>query len=98
MNAHTCKLFKNIHNDIQSNGHGEINTAWHNFSQKCILILYKLKDLKSKFLKILQHFLCFTIKECAIDVSNDIYDSSCLISMHTHNLRMQIAVTPFGCG
>ena len=36
-------LFKNIFNDVQTIGKGEINTAYHNYSENCILILYQLK-------------------------------------------------------
>ena len=42
MNEHTSKLFKNIFNNVQTEGKGEINTAIYNYSKKCILILYQL--------------------------------------------------------
>ena len=72
MNEHTCKLFtcKNILNDVQINDNGEINTAQHNYSKKnCILILFRLKGMKSKFLLILRLYI--TIKECITDAGNE---------------------------
>ena len=59
MNTHTCKSFKNILNDIQTEDNGEITTAYHNYSNICILILCMGKGVKSKFVLIPQ--LCFTI-------------------------------------
>ena len=89
INGHTCKLFKNILNDVQTVGNGEINTAKYNYSKNCILILYKLKGLKSNFLSIHQRY--FTILECKID-SSEISDLICLISMPAHHLSVQTAV------
>ena len=34
MNGQTCKLFKNIINDVQTNDNEEINTAEHNYSKQ----------------------------------------------------------------
>ena len=70
VNRHTSKLFKKILNDVQTDANGEIITDKHNYSKICILILCMEKGLKSKFSLIPQ--LCFTIKECNIDLSNDI--------------------------
>ena len=70
INRHTCKLFKNILNNVQTEGNGEIITAKHNYYKICILILYLVKGLNSKF-SLIPH-LCFTNKECNIDLSNDI--------------------------
>ena len=39
-------IFENIIDDVQNKGNGEINTAYHNFSKKRNLIVYKLKGLK----------------------------------------------------
>ena len=68
MNKHTCKLFKNIFDDVRTKGDGEINTAY--YSRNCILIHYEFKSLKSKFLFIPEPYI--TIKECKIDLSNNI--------------------------
>ena len=44
------KLFKNILNDVQTEGNGEIITAYHdNYSKICISILPMGKGLKSMF-------------------------------------------------
>ena len=53
-------IIKNILTDVETMGNGEINTAKHRYTKNCILILYKLKGLNSKFfLSITQ--LSFTI-------------------------------------
>ena len=59
MNGHTCKLVKNILDDVQTMITGEINTAEHHYSKNCILMLYKSKGLKVSFFSIPQ--LHFTI-------------------------------------
>ena len=46
MNAHTYKLFKNIFNDVQTEGKVEINMAKHNYSEMyCIFDNISLKGL-----------------------------------------------------
>ena len=68
-NGYTYILFKNILNDVQTKGKGEINTALHSYSKIVYFDTISVEGLKSKiFLLILQ--LCFTIKECKIDFSN----------------------------
>ena len=73
INGHTCKLFKIMLNDVQTNDKGgECG------SKTCILILYKLKGYKSKFLKTLQLYYL------------TIADSICLTIMPAHYLCVQM--------
>ena len=42
-------LFKNMFNDFQIEGKWEINTAYHNYLENCILILYQMTKTDNIF-------------------------------------------------
>ena len=64
----TCKLFKKIYLMMfKSRAMGEIITVLHDYYKRCHLILYMMKGLKVSF-----NLEYFTIKECKIDLSNNI--------------------------
>ena len=62
-------FFENIINDVQNKGNGEIIRLNMTTQKERNLIVYKLKGLKGNVC-VLQ--LCFTIKECKIDLFHDI--------------------------
>ena len=67
MNRHTCKLFKNVLNDVQTKDNWEIITAKRNYFKQLYLDILYVEVLKCKFLSTSQ--LRLTIKECTIDLS-----------------------------
>ena len=74
-------------NDVQNEGEGEINTAKHTYSKNCVYTIL-VEGLNCMFLWIPQ--LCFTIKECKIDLYYNASDSICLISMRAHFLSVDV--------
>ena len=48
MDVYTCKSSKNIINDVQSKGNGEINTVKYNYSKKYFDTKNIINDVQSK--------------------------------------------------
>ena len=71
--------------DVQTEGKGEIITAKHTYSKNCVYTIL-VEGLNCMFLWIPR--LCFTIKECKIDLSYNVSDSICRISMLAHYLSI----------
>ena len=82
MNGQSYKPFKNILYCVQTRGKGGYSHFKYYISRRAKMFVFFSYPQ-----------LCFTIKECKINLSNNI----CLITFSVHYLSVQNAVNTLGC-